>query len=141
MACSSTPSISQLSWASTQVSASSSSVPLMRRTILRRCRESCVVRKGIHGEALIVVREEYTDQFGDAAITAHGRANVRKRHLTAKISHHPGNAGVLLVNSVLVGDVPDVQAQVLHVAELNTSLVLREDLDDIVQDRGLLILK
>ena len=88
-----------------------------------------------------MVREEYTDQFGNAAITAHGRANVRKRHLTAKISHHPGNAGVLLVNSVLVGDVPDVQAQVLHVAELNTSLVLREDLDDIVQDRGLLILK
>ena len=102
------------------------------------CRESCVVRKGIHGEALIVVREEYTDQFGNAAITAHGRANVRKRHLTAKISHHPGNAGVLLVHSILVGDVPDVQAEVLQVAELDAGSVLCVDLNDIIQERGLL---
>ena len=95
----------------------------------------------MHAETLIVISEEHTDQFSGAAIAAHSRADVGESYLAAEIGHDPGDAGVFRVDGVLIGDVPDVLAKVLHVAKLDAGLVLRVDLNDIVQERGALILE
>ena len=85
-----------------------------------------------------MVGEEDADQFSDATIAAQGRANVCKIHLATEVCQHPGRAAIFFMDSIFIGDVPDVQPQVLQVAKLNAGRVPGIDLNDIIQEGYLL---
>src|SRR4051794_30654275 len=88
-----------------------------------------------------MVGEEDAHQFSDAAIATEGRANVCEIHPAAKIGQHPGRAAIFFVDGIFVGNVPYIQAQVLHVAELNASRVLRVHFNDVIQEGWSLVIE